>query len=415
MIQKRTLPVAEAIIVTLAVAALVIGAYASGRREESSVSQFDTRSSYDAASGGYRAWYELLDREGVRIERFERRPAFLDQSVDVYITASNLLGNAAQAKTGKDFEIMLPGDWDALAKWVKAGGHLVWLADGISRPEYLNVPPINRDGPSVDVALPLVPSALTDGVGSVSGTARLRVHFRDSAQAAPVIGDDTGGVIVSYPLGKGNVTVATDESVFENARLTKADNARLAFNLATTGLGQHGSVAFDEWSHGFAAGDTWWQVLPRHFQISLVAIAVALLLLAVGTTFRFGPTARLPDETERTSAEYLSSMALLYERGRAVKKAVGDLADACIRDVAARLGLAETAPARTIAARLQGGGAGDDRGEAVMELDRLRSYEYPHAADLIRAATLCASLRKDFTRHGRIGIGRRRSAARRTA
>ena len=43
----------------------------------------------------------------------------------------------------------------------------------------------------------------------------------------------------------------------------RADNARLSYDLATTGLTPHGSVAFDEWTHGYVAGDTWWSILPR--------------------------------------------------------------------------------------------------------------------------------------------------------
>jgi len=279
---------------------------------------------------------------------------------------------------------------------------------------FMNAPTVGKIGPSTDDAVTVAPSPLTAGVSAVSGTSKLRVPFASSGTAAPLVADDTGGVVVSYPLGKGTVTIVSDESLFQNARLKRADNARLAFDLATAGLTPRGSVAFDEWSHGYVAGDSWWAILPRQFQVATIVIAFALVLLVVGTAFRFGPTARLPDESERTSAEYLTSMALLFERGRAVRSALGDMADACIRDVAAALGLADSASARTIAARA-GSAQGDDRGEAVMELDRLRSFEYPHEADLMRAAKLCAYLRKEFTRHGRIGIGRRASSARRIA
>jgi hypothetical protein len=97
-----------------------------------------------------------------------------------------------------------------------------------------------------------------------------------------------------------------------------------------------------------------------------------------------------------------------------VRSAIGDMADACIRDVAAALGLADSASPRTIAARA-GSAQDDERADAVMELDRLRSFEYPHEADLMKTAKLCAYLRKEFSRHGSIGIGRRASSARRIA
>lgn len=413
MTAKRSLPILEIVIATVALAAFLTYGYVTAQRSRESAQKFDTRSSYDAASGGYRAWYEMLDNEGVRVQRFERRPAFLHQSVDVYIFASNVSQRFARAASSESVDQVTDGDWAALAKWVRAGGHAVWLADGFEETNYMNVPTISLRGPTHDSAVAIAPSPLDAGVNGVDGTARLRVPYGKSGVASPIVADDTGAVVVSYPLGKGIVTVVTDESLFENARLAKADNARLAFDLATTGLTPHGAVAFDEWSHGFDAGDTWWAVLPRPFQRALIAMGCAALLLLVGTALRFGPTARLPDESERTSSEYLTSMAMLYERGRAYRAAIGELADACVRDVAGSLGLPETASARAVAMRV--GGDSDAYPEMILDLDRLRSYEYPHAADLMRAAHLCAVLRKEFVRHGRIGIGRRASTARRTA
>jgi hypothetical protein len=412
MKQRRAFPVVETAVAALAVVLLVAAAYLTQHQREAG-SKNDSLSTYDAASGGYRAWYELLQREGVRVERFERRPAFLDASVDVYVSASNAFDTVARAEHGASAEFATPGDWDALAKWVKAGGHLVWLADGTTQPEFMKAPPLQQAGPSEDDAVAVAPVALSAGVRSVSGTSRLRVPFATSTSAAPVIADDTGGVVVSYPFGSGTVTIVADESLFQNTRVSRADNARLAYDLATTGLTPHGSVAFDEWSHGYVAGDTWWSILPRQMQIAIVAVALALALLAIGTGLRFGPTARLPDASERTSAEYLTSMALLYQRGRAVRSAIREMADACIRDVAAGFGLPESAAAKVIAVRA--GGTDDGPGEDIMELDRLRSFEYPHEADLMRAAKLCSALRKEFVYHGRIGIGRRATSSRRTA
>jgi hypothetical protein len=409
----RHLPVTEALIVVAAIGAVALAAYFGGRVSQAAGGSYDTFSTYDAASGGYRAWYELLQREGIRVARFERRPAFIDSSVDVYVMSGDLFGIIARAGTGGSAEQALPGDWSAVAKWVHAGGHLVWLADGQTRPDDLNIPDLAARGPRADDAVTVAPSPVTAGVASVSGTARLRAVFGTSAGAAPLVADDIGGVVVSYPLGRGAVTVVTDESLFENARLARADNARLGYDLATYGLTSHGTVAFDEWSHGYVAGDTWWTILPRPFQVALIVIGAALLLLVVATALRFGPTVVLADASERTSAEYLSSMAALYSRGGARKTAIDDLAGACLREVAAAAGLPETAAARSIAVRL----GGDDAGPAedVMELDRLRSYEYPHPADLLRAARLCAALRKEFIRHGHIGIRRRTAAGRRTA
>lgn len=411
MNRSRAFPWVEAIVAFVAIAAIAGAAYLEQLRQTTS-SAFDTRSSYDASSGGYRAWFELLQRQRVPVERFERRPAYLDGSVDVYILANETIGNyIATSRVEEAPDLYNDGDWFALAKWVKAGGHLVWVTDGIATPDYLNAPDFAESGPARDEAVTVTPSALAAGVRSVSGTSKLRVSLR-SAGAPPVIADDTGGVVATYPLGKGTVTVVSDESLFENGRLALADNAMLAYDLATAGLTEHGSVAFDEWSHGHVAGDSWWSVLPQPFQVAFVVIAVALVALGVGTGLRFGPAVKLPDESERTSDEYLTSMAVLLRRGGAVKEAVADMTDACLRDVAAGLGLSESASGRTIASRAGGPGA-DERGEAVMDLDRIRAYEAPTESELVRAAALCITLRKELSPHARIGIGRRPTSPRR--
>ncbi|HXW77168.1 MAG TPA: DUF4350 domain-containing protein [Candidatus Eremiobacteraceae bacterium] len=419
---KRAFPVAEVVITALAVAILCAGAYFEGRQQQQAAKSYDTFSTYDAAGGGYEAWYDLLRAEGVRVERFEQRPAFLDPSVDVFVSAANYNDLVALGETGKDVELPTAGDWDALARWIRSGGNYVWLSDrsmfsdgsGASTPltpEDVNVPTVAANGPAPDDAVVVARSALDEGVDSVSGTSKLRVPFALAPGAAPLIAD-TGSVVVTYPLGKGSVTVVTDESLFTNARIARADNARLAYDLATAGLGEHGTVAFDEWSHGYVAADSWWHVLPQPFQVALIAIAAGFVLLLVTTTFRFGPTVRIPDTSERTSAEYLASMARLYERGHAIGTAAGQIADAALRDVAATAGLSEAAPIRSIATHVANAW-GADAGESVMELDRIRSLRYPHSIDLMRAAQISYALRKDITGYGRIGIGRRATFTRR--
>jgi hypothetical protein len=140
-----------------------------------------------------------------------------------------------------------------------------------------------------------------------------------------------------------------------------------------------------------------------------------LLLLLLGVTFRFGPTARLPDTSERTSAEYLSSMAHLLARGGAARKALRDLADVTLHEVAGGLGLSERASIDDIVARLRFGDSGEERAAQMQELKALRALAQPTDKDLLRAAQLCATLRKEYSRYGRIGFGRRAAPIRRTA
>jgi hypothetical protein len=111
-------PVLEIALIVLALAALVVMAVLNERRSQTV--ETDSYSSYDAATGGYRAFYELLQREGVRVERFQQRPGSLDAAVDTLVYAEPL-----------DFDVrQIPAtmnDAHALEAWVREGGRLVYF------------------------------------------------------------------------------------------------------------------------------------------------------------------------------------------------------------------------------------------------------------------------------------------------
>jgi len=171
--------------------------------------------------------------------------------------------------------------------------------------------------------------------------------------------------------------------------------------------GTGGVVAFDEYVHGYVSGMSWWTILPKPVRAALIIVLSGLSLLLIGTALRFGPTARLPENTERTSAEYLSSMAQLLARGRAARKAMRDLIDVTLNQIAVALGLSDQASLAQIARSVQSSENGQARAAQLQELGRLRALNAPTDNDLLRAAQLCASLRKEYSRYGRIGFGRR--------
>jgi len=409
-VRARDFPWTEVVVLAIAGAIVLSLFYEGYRRQEASAPRYDTFSSFDAHSGGYRAWYELLGREGMHVERFEQRPAFLDSSVGTLIVAPNLNELELRSeKSGDQTGIPQAIDFDNLQTWVKSGGHLVWITDG----HWDGDLDLNTDSKGVadsDTAVTVALAPQTDGVNAVSGTSSLRVH--GSLAYVPLIADSAGAVVAQRRLGKGSITVVTDQSLFDNKQLTQADNARLAYDLAAGGSGV---VAFDEYVHGYASGSSWWTILPKPVQAGLIVIGAGLLLLLLGTALRFGPTARLPETSERTSAEYLSSMAQLLARGHAARKALRDLVAITLSDVAAGLGLTDRASIRDIVARVQVSQDGEVRAAQLEELDRLRMLPAPTDKDLLRAAQLCAALRKEYAPYGRIGFGRRAAPLRRSA
>ncbi len=364
----------------------------------------DTQSTYDAHPGGYRALYEFLLAEGVRVQRFERRPAYLDDSIDVYVLATSPLGAADYTAA----------DVDALARWVKAGGRLVLIGD-IPQGGDLKVPPIAQQHAKNDRATPAFASPLTSGVTRLAGDSNLRIPLGDAQTQTPLAADGAGIVASTYGYGKGAIFIISDLTLFQNRNLAHADNARFAFDALTSGGNRNAVVAFDEFSHGYQSGDTLWAVLPTPMRYGASLLGLAAVLLLIGSFFRFGPVARLPVETERTSSEYLASMAALLARGGAARIALRSVADACLRDLAAAVGLNEGTPIARVAEAVRHRPDGEAMADAVLELNRLRSYERPTDAELLDAVRVAARLRKEYAPYARIGFGRRSTTARRTA
>jgi hypothetical protein len=402
--------------------------YGHQRRQ---VASFDSFSSFDYQRGGYRAWFEMLRNEGVRAARFQQRPVYLNDSVATLIVANNEFDALLRARLGQKFGVYEQADLAALRRWVQNGGRLVWLVDqatslGLSETEItrqirpakpggeLQLPHVIKAGPTKNAALAIAVSPLTDGVHAVLGAGKLRIPFNTDPALAPLVADRAGTVVGSYPLGKGEIIVVTDESLFENGRLASADNARLAYNLAAYGLQPGQTVAFEEWSHGYQSGDTWWAILPQPFRVALCIGAAALLFALLGATWRFGPALVPPANDERTSSEYLTSVAMLLERAGATRTSVKDLAQIGLRSAARSAGLPDDAKATAIAERLRGTETGDRRADDVVTLERLAGFERPTKEELVRAARLSLDLRKDLG-DGLQHLAPRRSASRRSA
>ena len=75
----------EHVIAALALLALVAASLFANRTEPQTAA---TRASADFSFGGYRAWYELLAREGVRVERFrQHHDALAGSGIDTLVVA----------------------------------------------------------------------------------------------------------------------------------------------------------------------------------------------------------------------------------------------------------------------------------------------------------------------------------------
>ncbi len=386
----RRLPPLETAVLVLAVAALAGLAYASRRQSDTSF-QFDSLSTYDAASGGYRAFYDVLAREGIGVERFRRPLTFLDASVDTLVYVEPGLFNSRQV-------VPSASEVEALQAWVRGGGRLLYIGQDneAARRGILHLPE------STHAARRVHPPAVSAdyaalGVARLSPLTYLRWKRSRTAPHVRVLVDDgRGPLALTYPFGRGRVTALIDEGIFENGSIASGDRARFAYALARPGRAG-GVVSFDEMIHGYTISDRWWTVVPRGFAIALCLALVTILVAIAGAAVRFGPPLAAPDARDRSSADFIAAFASLLERGRAARATFAGAFASTARAVLRSLGLAEGTPPAQIAPQIERAELRED----FRSLAALAERDDLGPADFVRGVALAASLRKEFAAHGR--------------
>jgi hypothetical protein len=319
----------------------------------------DTYSVTDARSGGYAAWEELLQREGVAVERFQGRPIELDGTIDTLIDAYGV------APLPDD--LRLNADTRALAAWVRRGGRLVLLgrnASTAAQEETLLKRPGERPAPLAGG--PLRARAFGGTVEALATFSRERfVRGNTPSRTRTLLADRGGALIVRVPLGRGAIVYVSDPRLFANAALARDDNARLAYLLARP-RGPGRITAFDEALHGALVARGWLGTLSVPVRVALAGAVLTILIALAGGALRLGPPVALRVLREPASDEFIAAVAALYRRANARRDAIALLA-----------------------------GAADGPSATAVQLRLLRERRTPSDADLIQSAALAQALRRE--------------------
>jgi hypothetical protein len=357
--RRRRIDIAMLAFATIVLAVL---AYAGQRAQQGP--PVSTYSTYDTGPNGYRAWYETLRGAGVPVARFERVLALLDAPHGTLVF-STYAGDTSPIPIDAHDEA-------ALRRFVSGGGRLVALDDDFEGA--LDVTPgAGTSTPSkARAAVVLARAELTAGVRRVAGPIDALFGFKQGRNRIPLLANASGIVAVAYPYGKGQVIAIAAPRLFGNGYIGNAGNLAFAYDV----VAGHGPVYFDEYVHGYDSGMTMWQALPLPVKAAVLATIALVALALAGANVPFAPAVPPEPASERDSSAYVTAMASLMRRARAARAAV----DVFVTDARRR------ARAR---------GADPQTAQAVVELESLATLARPTDAQLVRAAVLDYSVRKE--------------------
>lgn len=267
-------------------------------------------STYSRAPHGALAFYEWTRAMGYDARRLEYRPFEVtdDDAVLVMLSPSETVSRAH----ARD-----------ILEWVERGGTLIFADDA---------PTVFSQSDALLDALQMRITVLTDTqmierapalqpVFDQPPVREIAVRTRRTLTPqrndyAPLFGAPGQVLIAGIRIGNGYVYISATTHPFTNSGLRDQQHAALVLNMLRRAP-PGGRILFDEYHHGLAAPPSPTDGLlatPWGWAGVYVATATALFLVLGGR--RFGRPAPLREETvRRSSAEYLDSMADLYQRG----------------------------------------------------------------------------------------------------
>lgn len=290
--------------VVIVVGLLVVGLLGYAQKQAEQRPNPSVYSTYDTGRNGYRALYAVLRSAGVRAQRFEHATGQLDAgSIGTLVIAAYEYDPSAKWLDDADAKV--------LRSFVERGGRLVAIDDRFAGKQDVTpgVPTSTLVRSNEAVA---APGAGLKGVERVQAPLTAVFSRKEAAKKTPLLANAKGVVALAYRLGKGEVVAIAAPALFSNAYLQNADNAAFAYAV----LAGHGTVAFDEYVHGYDDDASFWSVLPGPVRAAFWIVCAIVLLALIGANVPFAPPLDVRPRQERDSSDYLTAMARLMQRAR---------------------------------------------------------------------------------------------------
>lgn len=215
-------------------------------------------------------------------------------------------------------------DADEVVRWIEAGGTLIMADDqsglfgansALLRQLKVEAQPYEGPGGSIERAPAAQP--LLDNPPVHDALVRAdRVLELKRDDYAQLLGTADNTVLAGIRQGKGYIYLSSTTHPFTNEGLRDEQNVALMLNLLRR-LPPGGRILFDEYHHGFFTPPSLRAiVLSRPWGWALLYALAVIAAYLILTGRRFGRPVPLREEvTRRSSAEYVESMADLFQRG----------------------------------------------------------------------------------------------------
>jgi len=266
-------------------------------------------SSYSADWGGAKAAFLLLQKSGYRLERWEKSPEELpvDSRNSVLILAEPFQGASSDERM-------------AIRRFVTAGGRVLALggSGGNIMPDgsATLIPDWNIQPKPFSA---LLPSALTRNAPEITMVAPDLWTSHEPSQLA-VYGAPDKPVVVSYPVGRGEVIWWASPSPLTNGSIR--DKGNLALFLNSVGSPLSTRVFWDEYFHG-ARGSLFSYLAETPLPWAGLQIAIAFAAIMFTFSRRSSPIYVPAVESRLSPIEFVETLGDLYKSAGAAPAAVG--------------------------------------------------------------------------------------------
>jgi hypothetical protein len=304
-------------------------------------------SSYSTTRDGGAALAELLERNGRSVERL--RGSLADARPDAEATLFVLGADRLTSDEAAVLEEFL----DRGGRLVAGGPRPFWIEAAVD-----GMPAWAEDGS--ESLRPIVPAPEVRSVGEVRSAAA--GTWEAEGEALPLLGGETGPVLVMRRVGEGRALLMADVSPLQNAGLDEADNAALALGLAGP---DREKVIFVEGVHGF--GETrGLAALPTDWKWALAGLGLAGVVLMWAIGRRFGP----PEDDRRPlpppRRRFVDAQALTLARTHRPAEAVAPVRNAARERLARRAALGPEAGEPQLRRAAEQLGLEPDETEAIL-------------------------------------------------